>query len=256
MGVVFRRSWGLRKTGRAALFALTAAASVALSGCWWHESTVPAITEADRPTRAPIRDGVYCSLEAEADGLALSDECARFEWDRNERQLRITEIQEDGEDGDELWFDAAPLGRGLVLLQNIVPAGEGEPPRYELFALYARREGYATIPLPAPAVRDAIAAEEGLTVEPSEDSQNYGMITAGDPSAVRRMVERSAFAWIDGRDGSRADRFAPYDPDPQDEDRAPTYSLRLEALGRSHDADDLDRAAERIRNGLASKAED
>lgn len=241
---------------RSGLAVLALAASFALGGCWWHDSLVPAVTEADRASRSPIRDGTYCSLEAEAEGLALSDECARFEWDRAERQLRVTEIQDDGEAGDELWLDVARLGRDLVVLQNPVLAADGLPPRYELFALYARREGYAMIPLPSPAVRDAIAAEEGLTIEPSEGPEDYGTITAGEPAAVRRMVERSAFAWIDSKAGSRTDRFAPYDSDPQDDDRAPAYSLRLESLGRDRDADALDRAAERIRNGLAGKAED
>jgi hypothetical protein len=246
----------VRRAGRAGVAVLTLASTIALGGCWWHDSLVPAVAEADRATRSPLRAGVYCSLEAEAEGLALSDECARLEWDRESRQIRVTEIQEDGESGDEVWVDVAPIGRGLSIMQNSVLAADGQPPKYELFAVYFRREGYALIPLPSPAVRDAIAAEEGVTVEPAEGADDYGTVTAGEPAAVRRMVERSAFAWLDARGGSRADRFAAYDADRDDQDRAPAYSIRLEALGGDRDADALDRAAERLRRGLAGKAED
>lgn len=255
MGVRGFVGWGASARRTLALGALFGA-MLGLGGCWWHDSLVPAIGEQDRAGRSPFRSGVYCSLEAEAEGLALSEECARLEWDRDARQLTVTEIQEDGELGDELWLDVANMGRGLVLLQNPVLSDEGRPPRYELFAILARREGYAMIPLPAPATRDAIARQEGLELEPSEGPSDYGAILSGEPAAVRRTVERSAFAWLDSTAGAGEEGFEAYDPDPQDENRRPAYSIRLEWLGDDYNADELDRAADRLREALLDKAED
>jgi hypothetical protein len=210
------------------------AALAAMGGCWWHDSDVPAIEEADRARRSPLRDGVYCDVAADAPRLALESDCARLAWDRAERRLRATEINGEGEEGDAAWLDVAPLSSGLTVLQYD-EAQEGGEHSYTLLAIVARQEGYAAVPLPMPRVREAIAGEEGVTLERSSD---YGRILAGEPSAVRRLIERSAIAWLEAEPPPEMDKLGPFDPNSDDEIVPPRYVVRVEALD-----DDLEESA-------------
>lgn len=246
---------------RAGTALLTTAALALLGGCWWHDSEVPAIEADDRPRRSPLQDGVYCPLQADTGGLALEEDCARLVWDRSERRLRVSEVGGlDSTPGETLWLDVARLSDGLSVLQNTVVEDDGSS-SYELFAILPTRRGYVTVPLPEPAVRDAIAAEEGVTVEPSEAEDDYGSIVAGDPAAVRKVVERSALAWLraqrtdqeaeEGDDPDAEDRLAPYDPNAAEDAVQPLYSIRVETLDDDEpQAAELDDAVADLRHAL------
>ncbi len=217
-----------RAAGRARHAGGLLIALAALGGCWWHDSDVPAIEEADRARRSPLRDGVYCNVAADAEGMALDHDCARLTWDRGVRRIRMTEFDGEGEVGESGWLDVARLPDGLSVLQyDEAQEGDGSH-SYSLFAIVARREGYVAIPLPTAGVRDAIAAEEGVEVEPS--GGGYGRILAGAPGNVRRVVERSAAAWLAAEPPPDVDKLAPFDPDADDEHVPPHYVVRVEAL--------------------------
>jgi hypothetical protein len=209
---------------------MLAVALGALGGCWWHDSDVPAIEEADRAQRAPLEDGVYCNVSDGATGLALED-CAGLAWDRDQRRIRVTPV-EVGE--PPVWLDVAPLAGGLVAMQYDETQEEKER-GYTLFALVTAREGYVLVPLPSPEVRDAIAAEEGVTVE---ETDGMGRILAGEPAAVRRVVERSAVAWLASEPPPGVDKLGPEDTNVDDDFFPPHYVVRMEALD-----DDLEETA-------------
>jgi hypothetical protein len=228
--------------------ALLILALAGLGGCWWHDSAVPAIGADDRPRRSPLRDGVYCTLEADAQGPMLEEDCARLTWDRGDRRLQASEVSADGATGGTLLLDVAPLTRGLAVLQNAEETDEGV--RYELYAIVPTRRGYVIVPLPEPAVRDAIAAEEGATVAATEDPKDYGMLLSGSPDAVRRVVERSAIAWIGAQNPADEGSLSPYDPNAADDEIQPIYSVRRESLDEEIDTAGLEEAVSDLRDAL------
>lgn len=230
---------------------LALVALVALGGCWWHDSDVAAVEDSDRPRRAPLPDGLYCQLNVNEQGYRLDTECARFTWDRAERRIRATEVDEDGAEGEVDWVDVMRLGRGLSVLQ--IENGREDAARYTLFAIVTRREGYVSIPLPSPQVRDAIAAEEGVAVEAVSDPDDFGRLLAGGPEAVRNVVERSAVAWMQAEPPPGVDKFAPIDADGGYE--PPIYTIRLDALdGRLSEQAALDKAVARLREAVERAA--
>ena len=205
-----------------------------LGGCWWHESEAPAVGPGDRPAVSPILEGTYCGVEADDDGVRLEDDCSRFTWDPDARRILVVEILDEGEEeeamGQELWLDVAPLSRGLTLIQTSNTESAGAELRYQLHASVARPEGFVILPLPAGEVRNAIAEEEGVSLEPGDADDETRRLTAGSPEALRRVVERSAFAWLQSPSSPNVDRFAPYDPDAAADAAAPRYTVRLEEL--------------------------
>jgi hypothetical protein len=241
-----------RGAGRAAMRVIRLAALAAVvvaGGCWWHESAVPAITEADRAAKPPLRNGVYCNVDAGETSLQLEDDCGRFEWDASQHRISVTEIDRTGQKGQRMWVDVSAPADNVIVMQydESQEAGGGQSQgektkaegdaahRYTVLAIMPRREGYVVIPLPPPSVRDAIAAEEGVTIEPPGDPSDYGRILAGSPQAVRRVVTRSAVAWLKSAAPPKVDKLAPYDPDADETFHPPHYVLRIEALDNGLD---------------------